>query len=90
VDDLPLSDTHPEIARQQIEQLRQMPAWRKLALASDMTETIKSLALAGLRQRYPDEPPAHHHRRLADLLLGPDLALRAYGPLPASEQDDAN
>jgi hypothetical protein len=75
-------DTHPEIERLQIRQLRQMPAWRKLALVGEMNQTVRTLALAGLRQRYPGDTPARRQRRLADLLLGPELAARAYGPLP--------
>ena len=76
-----LDDTHPEIERLQIEGLRQMPPWRKLALVGDMNEAVRALALAGLRQRYPDDTPAQRRRRLADLVLGPELATRVYGPL---------
>jgi hypothetical protein len=76
-----LGDTHPEIERMQIEHLRQMPAWRKIELVGDMNETVRTLALAGLRQRHPDDTPAQRRRRLADLMLGPELAARAYGPL---------
>lgn len=75
-------DTHPEIERLQIERLRQMPPWRKLALVGEMNWMIRALALAGLRQRHPDDVPAQRRRRLAELLLGPELAARAYGPLP--------
>jgi hypothetical protein len=75
------SDTPPEIERLQIERLRQMPSWRKMALMAGMGQTVRLLALAGLRQRYPDDTPAQQRRRLADLLLGPELADRAYGPV---------
>lgn len=75
-------DTPPEIERLQIERLRQMPSWRKMALLADMGHTVQTLALAGLRQRYPGDTPAQRRRRLADLLLGSELAARAYGPLP--------
>ena len=74
-------DTSPQIERIQIEGLRQMPPWRKLALVGDMNEAVRVLALAGLRQRYPDDTPAQRRRRLADLVLGPELATRVYGPL---------
>ena len=74
-------DTHPEIERLQIEGLRRMPPWRKMALLGDMNETVRALALAGLRQRHPDDTPAQRRRRLADLVLGPELAARVYGPL---------
>jgi hypothetical protein len=74
------SDTHPDLERLQVERLRQMPAWRKTALMAEMTQSVRTLALAGLRHRYPTDTPAQLRRRLADLLLGPDLAARAYGP----------
>jgi len=73
-------DTDPDLERWQIEQLRQMPVWRKLELMTAMSESVKLLALAGLRQRHPAATPAELRRRLADLLLGPELAARAYGP----------
>ena len=75
-------DTPPEIERIQIEQLRRMPAWRKLELAAEMGRAVRALALAGLRQRHPDDTPAQRHRRLAGLLLGEELAARVYGPVP--------
>ena len=77
-----LSDTSAKIEQIQLEHLRQMPAWRKLALVAEMNQTVRTLALAGLRQRYPDEATAHQQRRLADLLLGSELAARAYGAWP--------
>lgn len=76
-----LSDTRPEAERVQIELLRQAPAWRKLELVGQMYLTVRLLALSGLRQRYPEATPDELRRRLADLLLGPALAARVYGPL---------
>lgn len=75
-------DTHPEIEQLRIQWLRQMPPERKMALVGEMNRTVRALALAGLRQRHPDDSPAQRRRRLADLLLGSELAARAYGPLP--------
>jgi hypothetical protein len=57
-----------------------MPVWRKMVLVSDMNGTVRGLALAGLRQRYPDDSPTQRWRRLADLVLGQELAARVYGP----------
>jgi hypothetical protein len=79
------SDTVPEVEKLQIDRLRQMPPWRKLALLSEMNRTVRILAVAGLRYRFPDESQAQHRRRLADLVLGSELAARVYGPVPEAE-----
>lgn len=60
--------------------MRQAPAWRKAYLVGQMTESVRLLALSGLRQRHPQATPAELHRFLADLWLGPELAARVYGP----------
>lgn len=79
----PLSrDTSPDVERMQIERLRGMSASRKLRLVAQMNRTVEELALAGLRQRYPDDTEEQRRRRLATLLLGSKLATRAYGPGP--------
>jgi hypothetical protein len=79
-------DTPPHIESIQIERLRQMPPWRKMALMAEMSQTVWTLAMAGLRQRYPDDTPTQRRRRMADLLLGPELATRVYGPLPGKDE----
>jgi hypothetical protein len=76
-----LSDTRPEIANLQRSLLRKAGSARKLALLGQMNQTVRTLALSGLRSRYPDDTPAMLRRRLADLLLGAELACRVYGPV---------
>jgi len=66
----------------QIDGLRQMPAWRKLEMVGHMNHLVRVLALSGLRERYPDDTLAQRQRRLADLVLGPELAAAAFGPGP--------
>jgi hypothetical protein len=85
-----LSDTRPEAQAILIDLLRRAPAWRKLLMVSQMNQAVRALALSGLRQRYPYASPAELQRRLADLLLGPQLAQQAYGPLPESETSHAD
>ncbi len=75
------SDTRPEISALQRNLLRQVGPARKLAMLGQMNQTVKTLALSGLRSRYPDESPEVLRRRLADLVLGPSLARLAYGPM---------
>lgn len=79
----PLSpDTDPTVERVWLELLRQAPAWRKLHMLDEMNQAVRELALAGLRQRHPHDSSARLLRRLADILSGEELAMRAYGPLP--------
>lgn len=81
-----LSDTSPEAERVLVELLRRAPAWRKLRLVEDTNRSVRDLLLAGLRERFPQDPPTLLRRRLADLWLGPELAAAAYGLLPAADK----
>ena len=63
----------------QIELLRQVPGWRKMEMLVSLNEAARELALAGLRQRYPEASSQELHRRLADILLGEELARKVYG-----------
>ena len=75
-------DTTPEAEAVLFRLLRETPAWRKWELMEDLNRMARALALAGLRRRYPDAGPEELRRRLADLLLGPELAAEVYGPGP--------
>ena len=77
------ADIHPEAERVLVELWRRASPARKIAMVLSANRTARALALTGLRERYPAEPPAKLHRRLADLWLGPQLAAKAYGPLPS-------
>lgn len=76
-----LSDTWPEVAALQRSLLRKATPARKLAMVGQMNQTVKTLALSGLRSRFPCESPDVLRRRLADLVLGPTLASLVYGPI---------
>jgi hypothetical protein len=80
-------DTQPQAERVQIELLRQAPPWRKLDMVGQLNQTVRTLALSGLRQRYPQATPQELRRRLADLLLGPSLAALVYDPRVSAEQE---
>ena len=82
-------DTRPEAEAVLIKLLRQAPPWRKLHMVGQLNQTVRTLALSGLHQRHPRATPQELRRRLADLLLGPDLAVRVYGPLQEQEVPDA-
>ncbi len=78
-------DTHPGAERVLIELLRRAAPARKLAMLLDANRTGRALAMTGLRERHPYDSPARLRRRLADLWFGPELAAKAYGPLPEHE-----
>lgn len=75
------SDTSPETERALFAMLRDMPAWRKLELVAQLNQTVRELALSGLRKRYPQADEVEIRRRLADLVLGAELAEKVYGPV---------
>lgn len=76
-----ISDTLPETEKVLMQLLRQAPVWRKLAMMGELNKTAHMLALEGLREKYPAASEAELKRYLADLLLGPDLAKKVYGPV---------
>ena len=74
-------DTNAKAERVQLELLRRAPAWRKIQMVAQLNETIRTLALSGLRQRHPDASPQELRRLLANLILGESLAEKIYGPI---------
>jgi hypothetical protein len=76
------NDTSPEAEMVLINLLRRAPAWRKFKMVGDLNATVKQFALQGIRQRYPDADEIAVRRRLADILLGEELAAKVYGPYP--------
>ena len=73
------SDSHPKMEALQIKLIRQIPSWKKFAIADDLNETVKMLAITGIKQRHPDANPEQIHRLLAELMLGKELAHKVYG-----------
>ena len=56
-----------------------MPSWKKLAVVDDLNETVKAFAVSGLKQRHPNASPRQIRRKLAELVLGEELANKVYG-----------
>jgi hypothetical protein len=79
-------DTDPQAERVLIGLLQEAPQWRRIEIMCGMIETLRSLVLSGVRQRYPHAGEDEIRRRVADILLGPELAEKAYGPLRAPSQ----
>ena len=75
------SDTNPIIEALQVQYLRTAPSWRKMEILAGLNASARNFALAGLRQRNPQADEAELHHRLADLILGHDLAQKVCGQL---------
>ena len=71
-------DTSPDIERRQIDAWRQMSAAQKAETVTGLTRASYAMTFAGVRQRHPDASPREHFLRVAVIVLGPDLARRAY------------
>ncbi|GAB4498372.1 MAG: hypothetical protein OHK0052_11630 [Anaerolineales bacterium] len=79
------ADTHPKIEAMQINRWRQATPTQKMNLLADLNRASRQLALQGLKTRYPQANNSFLHRKLADLILGTDLAQKVYGT-PSDEK----
>jgi hypothetical protein len=88
-------DTHPETEAVLLQLLRNAPSWQKFKMVHQLNASVRTLAWSGLRQRHPQASEAELRRRLADIVLGAELAAKVYGPLPtqaapAPQAEDAH
>jgi len=74
-------DTRPEAEAVLIKLIRQAPPWRKFKMMQQLNTTVRTLAIAGVRSRHPQADDTEVRRRLADIWLGPELAINVFGPL---------
>ena len=74
------TDTSDDAAEAQYRVMRAMSPSRKVALVDDANRTARRLALAGIQMRCPDASDEERSRQLIELLLGEELARRAFGP----------
>ncbi|MBM3124974.1 MAG: hypothetical protein FJZ87_07835 [Chloroflexi bacterium] len=72
-------DTHPKMEAMQIEIIRRMPSWKKISIMEGLNETVKALAISGIKERHPNATPQEIQRLLAELALGAELARKVYG-----------
>ena len=75
------TDTHPRMEALQIRLLRTATPARKLEMLAGLNASAKTLALTGLRLRYPHASEGELRRKLAGLLLGEEVARKVYGDL---------
>jgi hypothetical protein len=75
-------DTSPEVEALLVERYRQMTPAQKAAKVASLTASTHAVALAGLRQAYPDAGERELQLRLAGRFIDRALLQRAVGPLP--------
>jgi hypothetical protein len=73
------ADTHPKMEALQIQLWRQADPTRKMNMMAQLNASARMLALSGLHSRYPQAGEPELRRKLADLLLGEELARKVYG-----------
>ena len=71
-------DTAPEIERAQIDRWRAMTPAQKADVITGLTQAAYEMARAGVRHRHPHADEREQFLRLALVVLGPDLARRAF------------
>ena len=74
-------DTTPEVEEILFKMWRETPPWRKWQMMDDLNQSARQIAQIGLNKRHLNASPEEIRRRLADMVLGSELADRAYGPL---------
>jgi hypothetical protein len=65
-----ISDTHPRAAEVQAEIFRRMTPAQRLRLALEMSESMRNVALAGLRNRHPELSEKELARELMRIMYG--------------------
>lgn len=71
-------DTPSEIEDRQVEAWRRMLPAEKAAIVTNLTQAAYAMTCAGVRHRYPQASAREQFLRVALIVLGPELACRAY------------
>ncbi|MER3525213.1 MAG: hypothetical protein C4326_14490 [Ignavibacteria bacterium] len=72
------SDTHPKIEAMQIRLIQQMPIWEKFSVVDSLNETVRVLAISGIKAHHPDATPEQVRRLLAETMFGVQWARKVY------------
>lgn len=80
-----ISDTDPETERVIIELACAMPDWKKFRQIAALSEGCRRLAMAGLRDRYPNASEEELRKRFAALMLDRETVIKMFGWDPEIE-----
>lgn len=78
-----MKDTTIQAEQARLSALRAMSPAKRLTLALGWSQAVRDLCRQGLKREFPQATEMELQRLLADRLLGPELATKAYGPLNA-------
>lgn len=78
-------DTTPDAQRKQIEMMRRLTPSQKLSLAFALTDAMRDLVLANLRQQFPQANETELRRRFIARVLPRADVIRVYGFDPQAE-----
>lgn len=82
----PLSlDTTPEAQQMHFDLMRQLPGWKRLTLAFELTQSMRELVLTDIHRRHPNACEAEIRRRFIARVLPREDVIRAYGFDPKLE-----
>lgn len=82
----PLSpDTTPKAQRMHFELIRQLPGWKRLTLAFELTQATRQLVLADIRHRFAEASEEEIRRRFIARVLPREDVIRVYGFDPKQE-----
>jgi hypothetical protein len=62
-----------------IQLLQQASPTQKMNMLAQLNASARMLVMTGLRSQYPQASKAELHHKLADILLGEELARKVYG-----------
>jgi hypothetical protein len=78
-------DTTPEAWERYLEAIRRMTPNEKLQRVFELTDSVRSMAEAGVRARYPNASEREIFLRTGATWLGRELMIKAYGWDPESD-----
>ncbi len=82
----PLSpDTTPKAQQMHFKLMRQLPDWKRLRLAFDLTQATRQLVLSDIRRRHPGISDDELRRRFISRVLSREDVIRVYGFDPRLE-----
>lgn len=82
----PLSpDTSTEAQRMHFQLMRQLPGWKRLTLALELTDALRQLVLTDIRHRFAEASEEEVRRRFIARVLPREDVIRAFGFDPKQE-----